>query len=249
MTRYRFRRGTVLPLLALLTACGVQATQAPAPVPPQVPSPTATLMVTPTVLATLAPTPTPTATATALPTATMVEEQTTLPQLSLSVENAPPLPMEVVTEPVKSFQPARIIIPAINLDLKTKAVGLDARRVPIVPKHEPGWFTNSAVPGQGTNIVIWGHVLRWQDAPTVPAPFARIEELKPGATVEVVTADGKAWSYRVTQQLRVRPEDVHFISPTLTERLTLVSCIGDKVIRDGTLTKAFRLVTVAEPLR
>jgi hypothetical protein len=45
----------------------------------------------------------------------------------------------------------------------------------------------------------------------------------------------------------VQPEDVQFILPTKREQVTLVSCIGDKVIRDGTLTKEFRLITIAAP--
>ena len=72
---------------------------------------------------------------------------------------------------------------------------------------------------KGTTIVFWGHVLRWQDAPELAAPGARLEELKSGAALEVITADGTAWRYRVVQQLRAQLEDVHLLDPTLTERV------------------------------
>ncbi|MDQ5852262.1 MAG: class F sortase, partial [Chloroflexota bacterium] len=104
-----------------------------------------------------------------------------------------------------------------------------------------------ARPGEGSNVVFWGHVLRWRSQPKIPAPFARLHELQPGARVTVVTVDGRVRRYHVTRQVWVRPSEVQYILPTDSERITLVSCIGDKVIRNGELTKEFRLITIAEP--
>ena len=53
----------------------------------------------------------------------------------------------------------------------------------IVQDHDVGWYNLSAQPGQGDNIVLWGHVLRFSQTPKIPAPFARLKEVKPGATV------------------------------------------------------------------
>jgi sortase (surface protein transpeptidase) len=145
-------------------------------------------------------------------------------------------------------RPARLIVPAIGLDLVPVPVGLDEQRVPIVPKHDAGWFTSSAMPGEGSNVVFWGHVLRWLDSPDVPAPFARLAEVPVGEMLTVVTEDGRERHYRIAQQIQVRPEEVQYILPTPSERITLVSCIGDKVIREGVLTKEFRLLTIAEPV-
>ena len=55
--------------------------------------------------------------------------------------------------------------------------------------------------------------------------------------------------YRVTEQIQTKPDETQLLYPTLAERLTFVSCIGDKVIQRGTLTKACRLVTIAEPVQ
>ena len=173
--------------------------------------------------------------------------QPTVEPPALEPETAPPTPAATTHTPPEPSQPARIIIPAIELDLAPMPVGLDEQRIPIVPRHDAGWFTDSAMPGQGSNVVFWGHVLRWVDTPEIAAPFARVHELQPGAEVVVVAADGTERHYRVTQQVQVQPEDVHYIYPTATERVTLVSCIGDNVIVDGMLTKKFRLVTIAEP--
>ena len=145
--------------------------------------------------------------------------------------------------------PVRLKIAAIGLNQPLVSVGLDRNRKPIVPKHNVAWYNRSARPGQGENVVMWGHVLRWKDAPRVPAPFARLQELKVGAEVGVVMSDGRTHRYRVTRKVWARPSEVHYVLPVGSERLTLVSCIGDNVIKNGTLTKEFRLITIAEPAR
>ncbi|MBC8163914.1 MAG: class F sortase [Roseiflexaceae bacterium] len=128
------------------------------------------------------------------------------------------------------------------------SVGLDKKRVPIVPKHDVGWYNLSAKPGQGENIVMWGHVLRFRETPKVPAPFARVKELKLGAVISLFTDDGVEHRYIVTKQLRVKPSEVKYILPVGQERLTLVSCTGDKVIRGNeVLDMSHRLITIAEP--
>lgn len=187
-------------------------------------------------------------TPTALPETPTPRATSTPEPAALVPEVAPPTPGSEPTAPLQLSQPVRLIVPQIGLDLKPMAVGLDERRVPIVPRHDVGWYTGGAYPSQGSNVVFWAHVLRWKDSPDIPAPFARIHELQPGADIIVATADGREHHYRVTEQVQVRPEDVQYIYPTTSERVTLVSCIGDKVILNGTLTKEFRLVTIAEPV-
>lgn len=201
-----------------------------------VPAPIATS--TPPIVTALSATPLPDTLA-APPTPT--DEPALVPEL------APPTPAPALTETVVPSQPARLVIPAIGLDMEPVAVGLDEKRIPVVPKHDVGWYDRSATPGQNSNVVFWGHVLRWQDAPEIPAPFERVHELQPGAELIIVTADGRERNYRVTEQIQVRPDQVEYIDPTPSERVTLVSCIGDKLVVDGTLTKEFRLLTIAEP--
>ncbi len=168
---------------------------------------------------------------------------------ALSAENAPQLPAATGEAVAVASEPARIIIPALGLDLPTVSVGLDAQRVPIVPKHDVGWFTGSSMPGDRSNVILWGHVLRWVDSPEIKAPFEYLHDLEIGSEITIVTVDGREHHYLVTQQIQSRPEETELLYPTLSERLTLVSCIGDKVIQNGTLTKEFRLVTIAEPVK
>lgn len=187
----------------------------------------------------------PTATSMAPPTIPM--PKATDPP-ALKPEVAPPTPHPSPNIAEHPGQPVELRIPDIDLDLKPLSVGLDPQRVPIVPKHDVGWYNRSALPGQGSNIVFWGHVLRWLDSPSVPAPFVRLHELRPGASIIIIKTGEREYRYRVTQQIQVRPENVEYILPTSTERVTLVSCIGDKVIVQGTLSKEYRLITIAEPI-
>ncbi len=223
---------------------------------PTVPTPKATLSV-PTIVpleASAYPTlgtVTQTVFPTEQPTPSVIVATPTHEPPALAPEVAPPTPHPVPnsSNPTDVFQlvPVRVEIPAVDLDIEPVSVGIDEHRVPIVPKHDAGWYNASAVPGEGSNVVFWGHVLRWLDSPNVAAPFARVHELQPGAPIEITMSDGQQYSYRVTQQVQARPEEVQYILPTDGERLTLVSCIGDKVIREGVLTKEFRLITIAEP--
>jgi sortase (surface protein transpeptidase) len=145
-------------------------------------------------------------------------------------------------------QPVRLTIKDIGVDDQLQSVGLDKQRIPIVPKHDIGWYNLSAMPGQGENIVLWGHVLRFRDSPKIPAPFARLKELKPGAAVVLYDKAGTAHDYVVTQQIWVTPDQVEYILPRGKEMVTMVSCIGDKIITNGEVVdESHRLITIAEP--
>jgi sortase (surface protein transpeptidase) len=139
------------------------------------------------------------------------------------------------------------VIENIGLDRSLVSVGLDENRVPVVPNHDVGWYNLSADPGAGDNVVLWGHVLRFRSTPDIPAPFARLQELDAGAPVTLYDAEGRAHQYEVSQQVWALPSEVEYILPQGSERVTMVSCIGDKVIVDGSLQMTHRLITIATP--
>ncbi len=268
-----------VPILALilslvLAACGASTTVRAPDVALDEPSATAEPTATPTRVPTTEPTATPrptvapTATPTAEPTPEPVAESPAEAPATSAVDVAPDVvaadvndtpELAAYEEPITQVaytdanlppnQPVRIQIPAIKLDYRPVAVGLDANRVPIVPKHDVGWYSLSAMPGQGDNIVFWGHVLRFKSAPKIPAPFARVKELKRGALIIITTASGKQMKYQVTNAVQVTPDQVQYILPTGKEQVTLVSCIGDNVVQNGSVTKKYRLITIAEPVK
>jgi sortase (surface protein transpeptidase) len=156
------------------------------------------------------------------------------------------VPSPVPTVQPEAAPPVRLVIDAIDLDRVLIPVGLDANRVPVVLDHDVGWYRLGAMPGQGDNIVLWGHVLRFRKAPHIPAPFARLKELSPGANVVLIDANGNEHRYIVTRQVWAAPDEVHYMLPQGREIVTLISCIGDKVIADGTVEMTHRLITIAE---
>ena len=170
------------------------------------------------------------------------------PLLNMShpAPTAAPTPTNMLPEPTV---PLTITIETIDMEQPLIAVGLDEYNVPIVPRHNVGWYIYSAVPGVGENVVLWGHVLRFRDAPDIPAPFARLHEVNIGDMISITTADGYIFDYTVVEQIWATPDQVEYILPQGTELLTLVSCIGDQVIVDGAvINMSHRLITIATPI-
>jgi LPXTG-site transpeptidase (sortase) family protein len=78
---------------------------------------------------------------------------------------------------------------------------------------------------------------------------SRTSNIEPGAEIYLYTADGDEFRYAVTETVQVTPDQVEYVLPQGKEKVTLVSCIGDNVIVDGLITKQYRLITIAEPVR
>lgn len=164
-------------------------------------------------------------------------------------EQMPAAKPTAIPQPKKPLNPVRMRIDAIKLDRKLVSVGLDKERVPVVPDHDIGWYNLSSRPGQGENIVLWGHVLRFRQTPKLAAPFGKIDNLKIGDEVILYDAKGNSYRYAITQQLQVTPDQVEYILPTGSERITMVSCYGSKVISNGEVVDmSHRRITIAEPI-
>jgi len=146
--------------------------------------------------------------------------------------------------------PVRLAIPAIGLEAATVPVGTDETGAFEVPDHDVGWFSGSAMPGEGENIVLWGHVLPFMARPHIPAPFARLREVGAGAQVILYDAAGQRHEYVVTRQLRVAPEQIELLFPQGREVVTIISCSGDSIVVGGAVVDfTERLVVIAEPRR
>ncbi|HEU4328481.1 MAG TPA: sortase [Roseiflexaceae bacterium] len=225
------------------------AAQAAAQATPIAPTTTPATAQQPTTAPTAARQPTAAPTEAPLPTSVPpTEAPTPDPVIDQPLLTRPTSAVPTPAAPPEHTQPARIAIEAIGMDRGLVSVGLDPANVPVVPDHDVGWYNLSAGPGEGENIVLWGHVLRFRHAPEKPAPFARMKELLPGARIVLYDQGGKAHRYVVTQQVQVTPDQVEYILPVGKERVTLVSCIGDKVIAEGGVVEmSHRLVTIAEP--
>lgn len=85
--------------------------------------------------------------------------------------------------------PMRISIPAIGVAAPIHGVGRDSDGTISTPalhlKNEAGWYREGPTPGQYGPAIIVGHV----DTKDKPAVFARLQELTPGAKIEIVRRD------------------------------------------------------------
>lgn len=110
---------------------------------------------------------------------------------------------------------------------------------PIVAPGKVNWWQNSALPGEGSNVVLYGHS-RVLSPSKGPGVFATLHTIRPGAVITIFY-QGDYFRYVVTRAFVVseadgqRVEAGRWIDPTPAERLTLVTCSGED-----------RLIVIAE---
>jgi LPXTG-site transpeptidase (sortase) family protein len=122
--------------------------------------------------------------------------------------------------------PVRLLIPAINLDARIEARGLDAKRSLDTPKdfHDVAWYRLGPKPGDPGNAVMNGHVNWW----TGDAVFTHLSRLRAGDEVRVVRADGGVVVFKVTGKSTVAANArvASLFAPSAQATLTLITCTG-----------------------
>lgn len=135
--------------------------------------------------------------------------------------------------PVHQSTITRVSIPSINVDSKVVEVGWEVQQlggqdvaVWQVAEYAVGQHRGSANPGEGTNIVLAGHVGGYGKV------FKDLFYVKPGDQITLYSA-GQQYLYTVDQRLLVTEEGVsaeqhaanaQLIAPTENEVVTLVTC-------------------------
>jgi sortase A len=160
------------------------------------------------------------------------EPTSRLPQPSPTT--VPPSPTPTPSgPPAASEPPVRIVAPDIELDAKVvpmtwEMVDHQGTMVSawVVPAKAAGWHANSALPGNGENVVLSGH------NNIEGKVFRYLVDLEPGNRVTIY-AGGVMYEYQVTEKyilkeagmpLKVRQKNAQWIMPAGEERLTLVTC-------------------------
>src|SRR2546421_6628618 len=124
-------------------------------------------------------------------------------------------------------EPVRLRIPALQVDTPLERLGRQPDGTIAVPESPniAGWYVAGPRPGQPGPAVILGHV----DSINGPGVFFRLDQLSPGAAVEVDRADGTTAGFPVVSVSRVPktnfPSELVY-SPTLQPSLRLVTCGG-----------------------
>jgi hypothetical protein len=85
--------------------------------------------------------------------------------------------------------PRRVRIAAVGVDAPIHEVGMEADGSIATPslelRNEAGWYREGPTPGEFGPAIVVGHV----DTNDKPAVFARLNELTPGAVIEIVRRD------------------------------------------------------------
>lgn len=129
--------------------------------------------------------------------------------------------------------PTRVVAESIDLDAEVVEIGWEQvmrngapTNVWLVADYAAGWHRNSALPGQGGNIVLSGHHNINGEV------FRHTIDLEVGATVTLYVGE-QSYDYTVVDKFivkdkdepeAVRRENAKWIGPFNEERLTLVTC-------------------------
>ena len=143
---------------------------------------------------------------------------------------------EATPTPMPLLPPLRVRIPSIDLDAKVVEVGTrvkDGQLVWEVPAHAVGHYRTTALPGQGGNVVMAGHI----SSPFEGSVFRRLPYVQVGDMV-VVETERAVFNYRVVSREIVSPNAVRVMEPTSVEMLTLLTCYPDLVFSHRLVVRA-----------
>lgn len=134
----------------------------------------------------------------------------------------------------------KLVIPRLGIEtdvIDARIVGQDWDISQLTT--EIAHLQGTSYPGQPGNAALAGHI-------TIPGagwgPFHELETMQPGDEIAVRTKDNQLFTYRVSDKLKVYPDDVKVTLPTGDTRLTLMTCSG----WDGSVNRyTERIVIVA----
>ncbi len=136
--------------------------------------------------------------------------------------------------------PVRLLIPSIGVNASVETVGILNNGDLATPTHSPwedvGWFVSGPQPGEPGSAVIDGHL----DRPGgYPAVFWNLRYIQAGATVTVITANGKTLSFRVTLVALYPPQSApiqEIFGNASGTYLNLITCAGDWIASQNQTT-------------
>jgi len=156
------------------------------------------------------------------------------------------VPRVAMTAVASSSPPERLLIPSLNVDAAVQTVGVTIKGTLGAPSNytDVGWYRGGTIPGQRGSAVIDGHV---DNGLSLPGVFKELSEIKKGAAMYVLTQDGHAIRFVVTDIERYpyqnAPMDLIFNRQDAA-RLNLITCDGIWVAGERTYDE--RLVVFAE---
>ena len=157
--------------------------------------------------------------------------------------------------PVSTAEPqgidvARIVVPTLGIDAPIITLGIDANGAMLSPDNpvDVAWYSFSALPGEGSNVVMAGHL---DFVNYGPAVFSRLKDAQSGDEVHLMLVDGSTARYRVldvtTYDEATAPVQ-QIVGPTDREIVTLITCGGafDPLAREYNKRVVLRAERIAD---
>lgn len=164
--------------------------------------------------------------------------------LGLSPKTEPQAITAVDTLPVAvaKYQDFHLLIPALDISAPVISDVDGTNKKTYFKALEDGvaHFKNTAKPGGGSNIFIFGHSSYYNWAPgDYKKIFSNLEEIKIGDEIDLWWQE-KEYQYVVAATKVVPPSDTSVLEPTPTEQLTLMTCVPVGTDKN-------RLIVIAKP--
>ena len=143
-----------------------------------------------------------------------------------------------------TYQDFHLLIPKIKVDVPIIAGVNGQNKNAYFKALENGvaQLQGSSLPGEGSNIFIFGHSSFYAKSPgNYKEIFRNLENLAEGDEI-IVWYKNKEYRYKVTETKIVKPSQVDVLKPTKNEQLTLMTCVPP-----GTTIN--RLIVIAQPLK
>jgi LPXTG-site transpeptidase (sortase) family protein len=125
--------------------------------------------------------------------------------------------LPVPEEQKSTNPPTEIEIPSRKINLSVEQAFVEQNHWQISEKGV-SHLSLSASPGQGGNIVMYGHNKK--------NIFGPLVGLKKGTKIVLTTKDGQKHTYLVADTFEADPNQVEILNPTNSEVLTLYTCTG-----------------------
>lgn len=158
----------------------------------------------------------------------------------------PPSLAAAAAEVPSAVKPARLQIPALNIDAKVQMAGINAQGNMMAPSNftDVAWYKYGTVPGHTGSAVIDGHV---DNGLSLAGVFKHLGDIKLGDDVYVIDGNGAKLHFRVVD-IKIYPYTADISSDifgkTDAARLNLITCTGTWV--SGKRTYNERLVVYTE---
>lgn len=127
------------------------------------------------------------------------------------------VPSPAITEKEGYSKPVRIQIPSIDVNEKVEE-GQIVNGVWQISQENASYLLTSSRPGEGGNVVIYGH--------NKGSIFGPLLTARKGDIIKVETETGSAFEYQIEEVLNVKPDQIEVVLPTEDEVLTVYTCTG-----------------------